>query len=55
MASQIAVNGCGMKAVYIYYPDTNTWILDNVVAPAPPNEEAQPSVPPTQDRGTDTE
>ena len=36
LASQIAVEGCGKKAVYIYYPDTNTWILDGVVAPAPP-------------------
>jgi hypothetical protein len=30
------VEGCGKKAVYVYYPDTNTWILDGVVASAPP-------------------
>jgi hypothetical protein len=36
LASQIAVEGCGKKAVYVYYPDTNTWILDGVVASAPP-------------------
>jgi len=34
MASQIAVEGCGKKAVYVYYPDTDTWILDGAVAPA---------------------
>jgi hypothetical protein len=32
MASQIAVHGCGKKAVYMYYPDTGTWILDGVVS-----------------------
>jgi hypothetical protein len=36
LASQIAVEGCGKKAVYVYIPDTNTWILDGVVASAPP-------------------
>lgn len=36
LASQIAVEGCGKKGVYVYYPDTDTWILDGAVAPAPP-------------------
>jgi hypothetical protein len=34
MASQIVVHGCGMKAVYVYYPDADTWIIDGVVASA---------------------
>jgi hypothetical protein len=42
LASQIAVQGCGQKAVYVYYPDTNTWFLDGVVAPVSIDDEAQP-------------
>lgn len=34
MASQIGVYGCGMKAVYAYYPDSDTWLLDGAIAPA---------------------
>ncbi len=33
LASQIAVHGCEKKAVYVYSPDTNTWVLNGVVAP----------------------
>ena len=35
MASQIGVHGCGKKAVYAYYPDSDTWLLDGAIAPAP--------------------
>ncbi|MBW1832638.1 MAG: hypothetical protein JRJ10_13255 [Deltaproteobacteria bacterium] len=35
MASQIGVHGCGKKAVYAYYPDSDTWLLDGVVSAAP--------------------
>jgi hypothetical protein len=42
LASQIAVQGCDKKAVYVYYPDTNTWILDGVVSPVPIDDQAQP-------------
>jgi hypothetical protein len=35
MASQIGVHGCGKKAVYAYYPDSDTWLLDGVVSPVP--------------------
>ena len=31
MASQIAVRGCEQKAVYVYYPDADTWIIDGAV------------------------
>ncbi|MGB8222118.1 MAG: hypothetical protein WCF10_06000 [Polyangiales bacterium] len=54
MASQIAVDGCGMKAVYIYYPDTNTWILDGVIAAAPLNDQAQPKASLSQDGSSGT-
>lgn len=33
LASQIAVHGCDKKAVYVYYPNTNTWMLNGTVAP----------------------
>ena len=35
MASQIGVHGCGKKAVYAYYPDSDTWLLDGAIASAP--------------------
>jgi hypothetical protein len=47
MASQIAVRGCGQKAVYVYYPDANTWIIDGVVTALPEDYE----VPPPTDKG----
>ena len=33
MASQIGVYGCGKKAVYAYYPDSDTWLLDGAISP----------------------
>ena len=33
LSSQIAVYGCGQKAVYVYYPDGNTWVIDGIVTP----------------------
>jgi hypothetical protein len=33
MASQIGVHGCGKKAVYAYYPDSDTWLLDGPISP----------------------
>jgi len=33
MATQIGVHGCGMKAVYAYYPDSDTWLLDGAISP----------------------
>ena len=47
MASQIAVRGCEQKAVYVYYPDSNTWIIDGAVTALP--EDYQ--VPPPIDKG----
>lgn len=35
MATQIAAYGCGKKAVYVYVPNTNTWIVNGVVAEIP--------------------
>ncbi|MEM7434700.1 MAG: hypothetical protein AAF436_06070 [Myxococcota bacterium] len=37
LASQIAASGCGHRAVYVFLPDTNTWVLNGVVREAPPD------------------
>lgn len=47
MASQIAVRGCEQKAVYVYYPDSNTWIIDGAVTALSDDYE----VPPPIDKG----
>lgn len=47
MASQMAVRGCGQKAVYVYYPDSDTWIINGIVTPLSPDYE----VPPPIDKG----
>jgi len=35
LASQIAAHGCEHKAVYVFFPDVDTWVLNGSVAPAP--------------------
>ena len=35
LASQIAAYGCEKKAVYVYYPDADTWVLDGAVDEVP--------------------
>jgi hypothetical protein len=47
MASQIAVRGCEQKAVYVYYPDSDTWVIDGIVTPL----SADYQVPPPIDKG----
>jgi len=47
MASQLAVRGCEQKAVYVYYPDSDTWVIDGIVTPLSPDYE----VPPPIDKG----
>ena len=47
MASQIAVRGCGQKAVYAYFPDSDTWLIDGAVTALPEDYE----VPPPIDKG----
>jgi hypothetical protein len=32
MASQIGVHGCEKKAVYAYYPNSDTWLLDGSIS-----------------------
>ena len=44
LASQIAVRGCGQKAVYVYYPDSDTWLIDGIVTPIPEGHEVPPHV-----------
>ena len=47
MASQIAVRGCDQKAVYVYYPDSDTWIIDGAVTALSGDYQ----VPPAIDKG----
>jgi len=47
MASQIAVRGCEQKAVYVYYPDSDTWIIDGIVTALSSDYQ----VPPPIDKG----
>lgn len=35
LASQIAAHGCEQKAVYVFFPDVDTWVLNGTVGPAP--------------------
>lgn len=35
LASQIAVYGCDKKAVYVFYPDADTWIIDGAITEVP--------------------
>lgn len=34
LATQIAVYGCDKKAVYVYYPDADTWVINGQVMEA---------------------
>ncbi len=34
LASQIAAHGCEKKAVYVFFPDVDTWVLNGSVGPA---------------------
>ena len=36
LVSQIAVYGCDKKAVYVYYPDADTWVIDGAITEVPP-------------------
>ena len=44
MATQIAVRGCEQKAVYAYYPDSDTWIIDGIVTPLKSDYEVPPAI-----------
>jgi len=44
MATQIAVRGCEQKAVYAYYPDSDTWIIDGIVTPLKSDYEVPPPI-----------
>ena len=44
MATQIAVRGCEQKAVYVYYPDSNTWIIDGAVTALSPDYQVPPPI-----------
>lgn len=35
LATQIAVYGCRKKAVYVYYPDSDTWVMNGAITDVP--------------------
>ena len=35
LSTQIAAYGCGKKAVYVFVPDTNTWVINGAVSEIP--------------------
>lgn len=41
LAKQIGVEGCGRKAVYVYFASTDTWIANAAVTPAMVQQEAE--------------
>ena len=44
LATQIAAYGCGKKAVYVYAPNTNTWILNGPVSEIPADFDLEQNV-----------
>ncbi len=44
LATQIAVYGCGKKAVYVYVSDTDTWLSNGGVSEMPADFEPPPNV-----------
>ena len=50
MASMIGVYGCGQKAVYVYAPDIDTWVLDGQITPMPEDFQLPPNVTKGKDR-----
>lgn len=53
MSSLIGVQGCGQQAVYAYYPDSNTWLIDGAVAPI--EEDFEPDARVTEGKGKSKE
>ena len=35
LATQIGVYGCDKKAVYVYYPDADTWVMNGAITDVP--------------------
>lgn len=50
MASQIAAYGCGKKAVYAYFPDADTWLINGAVSEMPSEFEVPANVTKGKDR-----
>ena len=44
MATQIAVQGCDQKAVYVYFPDSDTWVINGIVTPLSADYEVPPPI-----------
>ena len=50
MASMIGVYGCGQKAVYVYAPDIDTWVIDGQITPLPEDFQVPPNVTKGKDK-----
>ena len=50
LATMIGVYGCGQKAVYVYAPDIDTWVLDGQITPMPENFQVPPNVTKGKDK-----
>ena len=50
LASMIGVYGCGQKAVYVYAPDIDTWVIDGQITPLPEDFQVPPNVTKGKDR-----
>ena len=53
LATQIAAYGCGKKAVYVYVPETNTWIINGAVSEIPADFDMQKNVTEGTDKKRD--
>jgi hypothetical protein len=44
LASMIGAYGCGKKAVYVYAPDIDSWVIDGAIRDIPEDFEVPPNV-----------
>ena len=44
LASMIGAYGCGKKAVYVYAPDIDTWVIDGAITEMPEDFDVPPNV-----------
>ena len=53
LSSQIAVYGCDKKAVYVYVPDIDTWVINGAVSEMPTDFDVAPNVTKGKDKSRD--
>ena len=50
LASMIGAYGCGKKAVYVYAPDIDTWVIDGAISEMPDGFEVPANVTKGKDK-----